>query len=183
MRVGFVCRLTSSVRIDPEHPRKDLAVTRTAPLAGRYERIAAQLEELFTVGPKATDDAIARMASICALLHHKMPHFFWTGFYLLKDGKLVVGPYQGPLACAVLPGPDGVCWAVIRREQSIIVPDVSAYPGHVACDDRSRSEIVMPLRGANGDVIGTLDVDSHEPDAFGEVDRVGLEIISTLVHL
>jgi GAF domain-containing protein len=151
------------------------------PLAGRYERIAAQLHELFTAGPKATDDAVARMATACALLHHKMPHFFWTGFYLLRDGKLVVGPYQGPLACAVLPGPDGVCWSGVRGEATVIVPDVHAFPGHVACDARSRSEIVVPLR-RDGAVVGVLDVDAERPDAFGPVDAVGLERILALIH-
>ncbi|HPF70984.1 MAG TPA: GAF domain-containing protein [Candidatus Krumholzibacteria bacterium] len=151
-------------------------------LAARYERIARQLHELYTTGPKATDDPVARMATACALLHHKMPHFFWTGFYLLKGGRLVVGPYQGPLACAVLPGPEGVCWACCRDGRAIVVPDVHAFPGHVACDERSRSEIVVPLHDASGAVVGVLDVDSSEPDAFGEADRAGLERIAALVH-
>ena len=156
--------------------------TTSARLAGRYERIAAQLQDLFRAGPKATDDPIARMATACAVLHHKMPHYFWTGFYLLKEGKLVVGPYQGPVACAVLPGPDGVCWAGVAGGAAVIVPDVHAFPGHVACDARSRSEIVVPMRGEDGAVVGVLDVDSDRPDAFGEVDRVGLERIVGLVH-
>ena len=150
-------------------------------LAGRYERIAAQLEELFHSGPKATSDPVARMASIAAVLQHKMPHFFWTGFYLLRDGVLVVGPYQGPLACAVLPAPEGACWAGVRDGATLIVPDVHSFPGHVACDSRSRSEIVVPLRDAAGAVVGVLDVDSERPDAFGPVDRIGLERIVALI--
>lgn len=150
-------------------------------LVGRYARIADQLHELFTTGPKATDDAVARMATICALLHHKMPHFFWTGFYLLKQGRLVVGPYQGPLACAVLPGPEGVCWAGLRDASTVIVPDVHAFADHVACDARSRSEIVVPLR--DGDrLVGVLDVDADREDAFGPADAAGLERIVALVH-
>ena len=156
--------------------------TTPARLVGRYERIAAQLLDLFQAGAKATDDPVARMATACAVLHHKMPHFFWTGFYLLKDGKLVVGPYQGPVACAVLPGPDGVCWAGLTGGATVIVPDVHAFPGHVACDARSRSEIVVPMRRADGTVVGVLDVDSDRPDAFGEADRAGLERIVGLVH-
>ena len=152
-----------------------------AVLAGRYARIADQLHELFTSGPKATDDAVARMATACALLHHKMPHFFWTGFYLLKQGRLVVGPYQGPLACAVLPGPEGVCWAGLRDAATVIVADVHAYPGHVACDARSRSEIVVPLREKDG-VVGVLDVDADRKDAFGPVDAAGLERVVALIH-
>jgi L-methionine (R)-S-oxide reductase len=162
--------------------RKDPPLTTDSALVGRYERIAAQLDELFNRGPKATDDPVARMATACALLHHKMPHFFWTGFYLLKDDRLVVGPYQGPLACAVLPGPEGVCWAGCRKGETVIVPDVHAFAGHVACDARSRSEIVVPVRDAEGRVVGVLDVDSAEPDAFGEADRIGLERIVSLIH-
>jgi GAF domain-containing protein len=147
-------------------------------LGPRYERIAAQLVELFT----KNTDPVARMATIAAVLHHKMPHYFWTGFYLLKDRQLVVGPYQGPLACAVLPGPDGVCWAAVTRAEPIIVPDVHAFAGHVACDERSQSEIVVPLRDAAGTVVGVLDVDSDEPDAFGPSDSDGLVPIAALVY-
>jgi len=152
-----------------------------SPLAGRYERIAAQLMELFTAGPKATADPIARMATVCALLHHKMPHFFWTGFYRLIEDRLVVGPYQGPLACAILDGPEGVCWACVRQTESILVPDVHAFAGHVACDARSQSEIVVPVRDAEDRIVAVLDVDSDQPDAFAEVDRTGLEKIAALV--
>jgi len=148
-----------------------------AALAARYERITEQLAELF----RKTDEPIARMATAVAVLHHKMPHFFWTGFYLLKNGDLVVGPYQGPVACSVLEGPDGVCWAGVARAETVIVPDVEAFPGHVACDGRSRSEIVVPLRDADGGVVGVLDVDAKELDAFTMADREGLEGIVGLI--
>lgn len=150
-------------------------------LAGRYRRILEQLSELFDGYGETAFDEISRMATIAALLHHKMPHFFWTGFYRLQAGNLVVGPYQGPLACAVLRPPEGVCWACIQRKESIIVPDVHAFPGHVACDERSRSEIVIPVREPAGNVVGVLDVDSDRPDAFTEADREGLEAIVALV--
>ena len=158
-------------------------VVHSAQLADRYERIADQLAELFT----KTGNITARMATSCAILHHKMPHFFWTGFYRLEDldeledGKLVVGPYQGPLACAVLPGPEGACWACLKGKKSIIVPDVHAFPGHVACDARSQSEIVVPLREPTGNIVGVLDVDSDQPEAFGQADRLGLERIAELI--
>jgi GAF domain-containing protein len=145
--------------------------------AERYERIAGQLAELYL----KTNDPLARMATAVALLHHKMPHFFWTGFYLLDEDELLVGPYQGPLACAVLEAPEGVCWAGVDRGETVIVPDVHAFPGHVACDARSRSEIVVPLRDAAGDVMGVLDVDSDRSDAFNEVDRIGLERIVAMI--
>ncbi len=151
-------------------------------LAARYGRIADQLEEIFTTGPKATDDPVARMATACALLQHKMTHFFWTGFYLQRGDRLVVGPYQGPLACAVLPGPDGVCWEGVRGGRTVIVPDVHAFAGHVACDARSRSEIVVPLCDRAGAVLGVLDVDSAQPDAFGPADAAGLQRIVALIH-
>lgn len=147
-------------------------------LAGRYQRIASQLAELF----EKNNDPVARMATICALLHHKMPSFFWTGFYRMDHGRLVVGPYQGPLACAVLEGPEGVCWAAVRGKKAIIVPDVHDYPGHVACDARSRSEIVVPVREPAGNIVAVLDVDADELDVFSETDRAGLEAIVALVY-
>ena len=149
-----------------------------ARLAGRYSRIQEQLKELF----EKNNDPLARMATISALLHHKMPHFFWTGFYRLVDGVLAVGPYQGPLACAILPGPEGVCWAAIYEGKSLLVDDVHAFEGHIACDARSRSEIVVPVRGPDGTLVAVLDVDSDQPAAFSETDRLGLEEITALIY-
>jgi GAF domain-containing protein len=158
-----------------------LRKTSPVQLAARYERICAQLDEQLKTGAKRTADPVARMATICALLHAKLPHFFWTGFYRLVDGDLVVGPYQGPLACALLPPPDGVCWAGVTGGETIIVPDVHAFAGHVACDARSQSEIVVPVRDTKGQVVAVLDVDSDQPEAFGPVDQAGLETIVALV--
>ena len=152
--------------------------TNTTERATRYERIAVQLAELFG----KTADPTARMATAVALLHHKMPHFFWTGFYRLVDGDLLVGPYQGPLACQVLERDKGVCWAGIRREAPVLVPNVHEFPGHIACDARSRSEVVVPLRDASGRVVGVLDVDSEQLAAFGEADVAGLERIVALIY-
>lgn len=144
----------------------------------RYRRIIDQLKELF---PK-TADPVARMATAAAVLHAKMPGVLWTGWYLLREGVLVVGPYQGPLACVVLPQHVGVCWAGIDRGSAVIVPDVNQFPGHVACDPRSRSEIVVPLRDAGGAVVGVLDLDSKDLGHFEEADREGLEQIAALIH-
>lgn len=146
-------------------------------LTKRYARIYAQLEELFL----KTKNKISRMATIAALLHHKMPHFFWTGFYLLDNGELVVGPYQGTLACLRLEKKRGVCWAGILRRQTIIVPDVHRFPGHIACDSRSNSEIVVPLFDNGGNIWAVLDVDSREFDAFTETDKEWLEKIVALI--
>lgn len=145
----------------------------------QYERIAAQLEQLFV----KTADPFARMATMAALLHHKMRHFFWTGFYLVRDGDLVVGPYQGSLACMVLlPRHAGVCWAGVDRGETVLVPDVHAFPGHIACDSRSRSEIVVPVRNGGGDIVAVLDVDSERMGAFDDIDRRGLEALAPLIH-
>jgi len=154
-----------------------MATTETR-LRARYGRIREQLAALF----RTNHDPIARMATAAALLHHKMPHFFWTGFYRLQDGQLVVGPYQGPLACAVLKGPDGVCWAGVLRREPVLVGDVEQFPGHVACDGRSRSEVVVPVRDRDGQVTAVLDVDSDRLAAFGETDVAGLTTIAALIH-
>jgi GAF domain-containing protein len=146
--------------------------------AARYDRIAVQLEELF----RKTTDPTARMATAVALLHHKMPHFFWTGFYRLVDGELVVGPYQGPLACQVLEREKGVCWAGVRREEPVLVPDVHEFPGHIACDARSQSELVVPVRDGAGRIVGVLDVDSEQLAAFGEADVAGLSRVVAMIY-
>lgn len=144
---------------------------------GRYERIRDQLSVLLN----ETDDMIPRMATVAALLHHKMDGFFWTGFYLLSDGKLIVGPYQGPVACQVLAKDTGVCWAGINQQRTIIVPDVEQFPGHIACDARSRSEIVIPVRDRYGRIIAVLDIDSRQLDHFDETDAGELEKIAGLI--
>ena len=144
---------------------------------GRYQRIYDQLADLLKDKP----NPIARMATIVAVLHHKMDYFFWTGFYLLDNGELIVGPYQGSLACIKLKKDTGVCWAGINSGETVIVPDVHQFPGHIACDTRSNSEIVVPLKDESGNVIGVLDVDSKEPGSFDEIDALWLEKILELM--
>jgi GAF domain-containing protein len=147
-------------------------------LRERYVRIADQLSGLFA----KVADPQARMASAAALLHHKMPHFFWTGFYRLVDGDLIVGPYQGPIACMRLERHTGVCWAGVDRGEPVLVADVHAFPGHIACDSRSQSEVVVPVRDAAGAIVGVLDVDSDKPSAFSQVDVDGLTTIVSMIH-
>jgi len=144
----------------------------------RYERIAAQLSELFA----KESDPLARMASAAALLQHKMPHFFWTGFYRLVDDELLVGPYHGPLACMRLERNRGVCWECVSRGEAVLVPDVHAFPGHIPCDERSQSEVVVPVRDSSGALVGVLDVDSAELDAFSAADIAGLAAIARLIY-
>lgn len=145
----------------------------------RYQRIHKQLEKLMTT---CTDEE-ARMASIIAVLHHKMDAFFWTGFYMLRNGELVVSKYQGPVACMLLKKGTGVCWAAIIQEKSIVVEDVHTFPGHIACDSRSQSEIVIPLKSKTGEIVGVLDVDSKDLNSFDEVDRIYLEKILELIYI
>lgn len=144
----------------------------------RYQRILTQLESLLT----KTDQPIPRMATIAAVLHHKMDHFFWTGFYLLVDGELMVGPYQGAVACQILKKNTGVCWSAILKNEAEVVPDVHQFPGHIACDSRSNSEIVIPLFDKSGSIVGCLDVDSQKFNQFDEIDKIYLTRISHLVY-
>ncbi len=146
--------------------------------AGRYARLYNQIESLL----HKSNNPISAMATIVAVLHHKMDDFFWTGFYLLQDGKLQVGPYQGSLACIDLQKNTGVCWAGIAQQKAVVVADVHAFPGHIACDSRSSSEIVVPLYNADGQLVGVLDVDSEKKNAFDETDAIWLEKIIALVY-
>ncbi len=146
-------------------------------LEARYQRIYTQLQSLL----EKSRDSVAHMATVAAVLHHKMPDYFWTGFYILKNDVLVVGPYQGPVACQILPGPQGVCWAGIHKKKTVVVPDVHTFPGHVACDSRSNSEIVVPVFRDKGKAWGVLDVDSLHLNAFSERDARWLEKIVQLI--
>jgi len=144
---------------------------------GRYQRIISQLEGLLT----KTTDPVARMATIAAVLSHKFDYFFWCGFYFVHSDKLIVGPYQGPVACQVLQDA-GVCLAAVNQNQSIVVPDVHKFPGHIACDSRSNSEIVVPVRNPEGQIMAVLDVDSAAFGSFDQVDRAQLEVIAAMVY-
>lgn len=125
-------------------------------------------------------DAIARMATVNSVLSQKFDHYFWTGFYRMVDGRLVVGPYIGTVGCLQIELGKGVCGTAAARRETLIVEDVEQFPGHIACDARSRSEIVVPVFDATGAMIAVLDVDSDRLAAFDEVDRAGLESICRL---
>ena len=146
---------------------------------GRYNRINQQLETLV----RKSNNTQARMATIIAVLHHKMEYFFWTGFYLIDNGEMTVNIYQGPVACQILEKDKGVCWAAFNRKETVVVEDVHAFPGHIACDSRSNSEIVVPFKNREGEIIGVLDVDSSEKAAFSDVDALWLEKILELVYI
>lgn len=146
---------------------------------GRYERIYMQLSELVL----KSNNAQARMATIIAVLHHKFDYFFWTGFYLINDGKMTVNMYQGSVACQILEKDKGVCWAAYNQKKTMVVADVHQFPGHIACDSRSKSEIVVPFKNKGGELLGVLDIDSKELASFSEIDAHWLEKILDLVWI
>ncbi|MGD2166258.1 MAG: GAF domain-containing protein [Anaerolineae bacterium] len=152
--------------------------------AGRYERIYDQLRDL--IGGQSPN-LTAAMATVCSVLHHKMPHHFWTGFYFVaSEDRLHVGPYQGPVACQVLEG-RGVCLQCARTGQPVVVPDVARFPGHIACDRRSKSEIALPLTrtslaATTEPVVAVLDIDAREVEQFDEDDVPPLAQILTLLQ-
>jgi GAF domain-containing protein len=136
----------------------------------RYEQLLPQIKALIA----DETDIIANLSNICAVLKYNMPGFFWIGFYSIKEGELVLGPYQGPLACTRIQLGKGVCGAAASKKETIIVPDVDKFPGHIACSSLSKSEIVIPL--FNGDeVVGVLDIDSDSLNMFDETDKKYLE--------
>lgn len=134
--------------------------------AARYQRVTKQISDLMV----KTNYLPSRMATINAVLHHKMDGFFWTGFYLLHEGKLLVGPYQGSLACQELALNNGVCWAAVNQNKAVVVPNVHDFPGHIACDSRSQSEICIPVYDKLGQVIAVLDIDSSQLNNFDDID-------------
>ncbi len=127
-----------------------------------------------------TLDDIALMATINSVLSHAFPHFFWTGFYRMCGDRLVVGPYIGTVGCLQIELGRGVCGTAAAQRRTIIVPDVTQFPGHIACDPNSKSEIVVPVFDGAGELIAVLNVDSDQLDAFDEEDRAGLERIVAL---
>ena len=141
----------------------------------KYHILLAQAESLLA----GEDDEIARMANLAALLHAEMG-FWWTGFYRVNGNELILGPFQGPVACTRIPRGRGVCGTAWQRAETVVVPDVEEFPGHIACSSESRSEIVVPLlRG--GAVTAVLVIDSRELAAFDDTDRRSLERIAALV--
>lgn len=142
---------------------------------GFYRELVQQLEGLL----HGERDAIANAANLSALLYDAMPRLNWAGFYLMRSGELVLGPFQGKPACVRIPVGRGVCGTAVAKRESILVEDVHAFPGHIACDAASRSELVVPLI-RDGEVIGVIDLDSPEPGRFDTDDQAGIEAIASL---
>lgn len=124
---------------------------------------------------------VANLANAAALLYEALPQINWAGFYILENGILVLGPFQGKTACIEIPVGKGVCGDAVARAETLVVPDVHQYPGHIACDCASNSEIVVPLR-KEGKVIGVLDIDSPVLDRFSQADKEGLEAFAAIVQ-
>ena len=150
----------------------ELPVDKAARYAALVDEVASVLE--------GEPDLTARMAVVAGMLAQSFPHFFWTGFYRVdpsRPGELVLGPYQGTLGCLRIPFGKGVCGTAALRRETVVVEDVHAFPGHIACDSRSASEIVCPVFDAGGALIAILDVDAEVPAAFDATDAEGLNRI------
>ena len=143
--------------------------------AERYALLLKQIEALLA----GETDPVARMANAAAMIHTTF-RFWWTGFYRVAGDELVLGPFQGPLACMRIARGRGVCGTAWQERRTLVVPDVEQFPGHIACSSASRSEIVVPLL-RDGEVVAVLDIDSERPATFDEVDRLWLEKIADLL--
>lgn len=141
-----------------------------------YRDLASQLEGLLA----GETDLVANAANTASLIWHALPDLNWAGFYFLKEDELVLGPFQGRPACVRIAPGRGVCGMAAARRESVVVPDVHAFEGHIACDRASRSELVVPLVAADGRLIGVLDLDSPLPGRFGEDDRRGCEALARI---
>ena len=144
----------------------------------KYRLLTKQIQTLI----EGETDIVAVMANVCAAIHETMG-FFWTGFYRVVGNELVLGPFQGPLACMHIGYGRGVCGSAWARRETIIVPDVEEFPGHIACSSLSRSEIVVPVFSKEGEVKAVLDIDSKELATFDDTDRLYLEGICNLINL
>lgn len=141
-----------------------------------YQQLTAQARSLVD----GVDNVVGALGNIAALLKEELPYYFWVGFYVVKDGRLQLGPFQGPVACYSIEKGRGVCGTAWGKAQTLVVPDVHQYPGHIACSSRSNSEIVVPVFH-DGEVVAVIDVDSEDFDAFDEDDKSGLDAIAQIV--
>jgi len=156
---------------------EDLTLIKTGTKEEQYLSLIPQIEALL----EGETDLIANLANVCAALKEQF-NWFWVGFYLVKEEELVLGPFQGPVACTRIKKGKGVCGASWSRAETIVVPDVDAFPGHIACASASRSEIVLPLYQGT-DIIGVMDVDSEYLSHFDEVDSIYLNKIIKLLDV
>ena len=156
---------------------ESIAFSKAASREQIYEELAPQVEALVSGEP----DVIANLANVAAVLKEAFG-FFWVGFYLKRGDQLVLGPFQGPLACTRIDFDKGVCGHAYTTRETVIVPNVDEFPGHIVCSSVSKSEIVVPMIDGDGDVFAVLDVDSDRLDDFSDADRVGLERIVNFIR-
>lgn len=150
--------------------------TLAADKVARYAEVAEEIASVLDGEPNVT----ARMATVASMLANSFDHYFWTGFYVVdptRERELVVGPYQGTLGCLRIAFGRGVCGAAAQTGQTQLVPDVHAFPGHIACDGRSASELVVPVFDRAGTLLAVFDIDSDQPAAFDAIDQAGVEAI------
>lgn len=155
---------------------ESIAFSKTEDRSVVYAELLPQIEALVA----GEDDLVVNLANIAAVLKEAFG-FFWVGFYLEKGDQLVLGPFQGPLACTRINFGEGVCGHAYSTRETVIVPNVDEFPGHIVCSSASKSEIVVPIFDKNGEVFGVLDVDSDRLDDFSEIDAVGLSRIVTTI--
>ena len=144
----------------------------------KYRLLTEQIRALI----EDETDNVAVMANVCAVIHEAMG-FWWTGFYRVKEGELVLGPFQGPVACMHIGFGKGVCGMAWKEQRTVIVPDVEQFPGHIACSSLSRSEIVVPVFSKNGEIVAVLDIDSKELATFDDIDQQYLEAICKILTI
>ena len=156
---------------------ESLAFSRTSDRSVVYGEITPQIDALIS----SESDLTANLANVAAVLKEALG-FFWVGFYLAKDGELVLGPFQGPVACTRIGFGKGVCGHAYTTRETLIVPNVDEFPGHIACSSDAKSEIVVPIFDGAGGVFAVLDVDSDRIDDFSEVDREGLARITKVIE-
>jgi GAF domain-containing protein len=155
---------------------EDLTITRSTDKQEQYQSLIPQIEALL----EGETDLVANLANICAALKEQFK-WFWVGFYMVKGNELVLAPFQGPVACTRIAKGKGVCGAAWEQGKTLIVPDVNAFPGHIACSSLSRSEIVIPVYH-HDQIVGVLDVDSEELEQFDQTDAQYLEQIVKLLQ-
>jgi len=158
-------------------PMETITVTKTPDRALIYDELIPQIRALIN----GERDSIAAMANVAAAIHQTFG-WFWVGFYRVQGPELVLGPFQGPVACMRIGLGKGVCGTAWKEKRTIVVPDVDLFPGHIACNALSRSEIVVPMLNNEGVVEAVLDIDSVDPNTFTEADRIGLEQICQVLQ-
>ena len=160
---------------DPAQPAPWIRV-RSVDKAAHYEELAVALDALLA----SESDSVANAANAAAAIYHALPELNWAGFYFLRDNELVLGPFQGQPACVRIALGEGVCGTAAAERRSVLVPDVEAFPGHIACDAASRSELVVPLLIGDA-LLGVLDLDSPVLARFDEADRAGCELLARVI--